>query len=641
MHEAELLSAQRPEEAVQTLQDDRILIELRDIDTLVTGRPIIKIGAKKTSGLAHIARWLKWKFSTHEDAIKSSPNDQIEFFHKQGRLSGDEIPQGASMLWYRVLDPLDDGLIKVAWDSAYKNKSLSRSQLDAIARDVESGATVGELRRKVASTLSTWTSVVEPEQVIIEAVGGFRQGPLEGDNWECKKVAGWLCRHLTIGIAEPRDFYAFYGFNEKYIIHIPRLSREEAVCAYTIKQWLRSEILRAVSQTTDRLDEVRRKDITLYYNGQPVRDGSLFVAGESFHFELSRDAEDKFLRLEAWLLPLTETCNICADEKRVSEMPVLGRITGGCQHDATTCKDCVSQWITSSMETLAWDRLKCPECPEPLGFNDVIRYATKDVFDRYERQATRAALGKIKGFRWCLNPKCDAGEIFPSHCQKAKCHACSKAICIHHDVPWHYGETCREYDKRTRDQQKDNELSEKKIKEIAKPCPGCRKKIHKHSGCDHITCVCGHEWCWLCSAPYTKDADAFLHCEHTRECRYFHSPPFWEGRDALLPFLAHHARAGGRRRPPGHVRWVEMGGVIQEPAVDAAEAAAEGNRAAPPNPIDIPERRPRNLAANNLFDFLIDNFPRENRDRRRNDQNPFIDEALLFQFAEVMERAIR
>nr|GEW49113.1 hypothetical protein [Tanacetum cinerariifolium] len=47
-----------------------------------------------------------------------------------------------------------------------------------------------------------------------------------------------------------------------------------------------------------------------------------------------------------------------------------------------------------------------------------------------------------------------------------------------------------------------------------KPCPSCRKPIEKNHGCMHMTCAqpCGHEFCWLCLAPYTGNS---LHFDST------------------------------------------------------------------------------------------------------------------------------
>ncbi|GJS84769.1 ankyrin repeat-containing protein [Tanacetum coccineum] len=44
-----------------------------------------------------------------------------------------------------------------------------------------------------------------------------------------------------------------------------------------------------------------------------------------------------------------------------------------------------------------------------------------------------------------------------------------------------------------------------------KPCLSCRKPIEKNHGCMHMTCAqpCGHEFCWLCLAPYTGNSSHF------------------------------------------------------------------------------------------------------------------------------------
>lgn len=47
-------------------------------------------------------------------------------------------------------------------------------------------------------------------------------------------------------------------------------------------------------------------------------------------------------------------------------------------------------------------------------------------------------------------------------------------------------------------------------------CPNCELPIQKISGCPHMTCVCGHEFCWYCfkdyyyykSVVYTQHSDS-------------------------------------------------------------------------------------------------------------------------------------
>ncbi len=98
---------------------------------------------------------------------------------------------------------------------------------------------------------------------------------------------------------------------------------------------------------------------------------------------------------------------VCCDDKRITEMPL--RITAACRHSPTLCKSCLQHWIQSSLDDLSWDRLKCPECPELLKFEDVKRFAASDVFERYDRLATRAALKEMRNFRWCLGANCESG----------------------------------------------------------------------------------------------------------------------------------------------------------------------------------------------------------------------------------------
>ncbi len=371
----------------ELLLEGRIQIDLLDIDAPVTGRPRIKIGARKTSNLENVASFLKDRFD--EGAERVSPGSDIEFFHEQEQLRGNEIPKDVSALWYRVLNSKDDGSFEIKWSSSYQSVHPCQSQLDEVVQEIRSGATLGQLRRKVASFLldKRGRTVIEPDQVVIEALGGFRPGPIQGDNWECKNIRAWLCCHLTISLVQPGDFFVFYGFNERYVLHRPTLNYDGTTSGYCIKTSLKLRILTTICRTAGRLDGIRTEDISLYHRRRPVRDGTRFHAGRAFEFELSRNAGNTFVQAEAWLLSLTASCTICADEKRVSEMPTRGRITEDCEHDATACKDCISQWITSSMEAVAWDRLKCPECPKMLGFKDVEKFATRDIFNRYVFQS--------------------------------------------------------------------------------------------------------------------------------------------------------------------------------------------------------------------------------------------------------------
>lgn len=90
--------------------------------------------------------------------------------------------------------------------------------------------------------------------------------------------------------------------------------------------------------------------------------------------------------------------------------------------------------------------------------------------------------------------------------------------------PWHEGQTCREY---SRDlfradfrsiEIEENGQSSLKVQE----CPNCYQALYKSEGCDHITCTCGHEFCYFCHAEYLREStvSSILLVCHRSRCHY-------------------------------------------------------------------------------------------------------------------------
>ena len=69
-----------------------------------------------------------------------------------------------------------------------------------------------------------------------------------------------------------------------------------------------------------------------------------------------------------------------------------------------------------------------------------------------------------------------------------------------------------------------DEASEQAIRNSSLECPGCRSPVQKSSGCNHMTCRCGVEFCYHCGSEYQRDEHGhYMVTEHYQSgrCRQF------------------------------------------------------------------------------------------------------------------------
>lgn len=55
-------------------------------------------------------------------------------------------------------------------------------------------------------------------------------------------------------------------------------------------------------------------------------------------------------------------------------------------------------------------------------------------------------------------------------------------------------------------------------------CPGCKSVVFKYSGCNHITCVCGTEFCFECGKEDPEMLECNNHCRECGETCDYHDP---------------------------------------------------------------------------------------------------------------------
>lgn len=203
--------------------------------------------------------------------------------------------------------------------------------------------------------------------------------------------------------------------------------------------------------------------------------------------------EEWYDALEEPKLSLRE-CSVCGDSSPVQDYPSLM----ACEHIPDVCQECFIQWLDQQMQ--GSERASCPSsgCTNAITHDDVQRYASREMYTRFDELSMRRLLGEEPGFMYCLAKGCTSGQIHDTGVEGPifRCAACDFRMCTAHPtpVPFHEHESCAQYIKRIEDEasntrkKREDDASAAEVKRACIQCPKCGVNIQKNNGCDHMTC---------------------------------------------------------------------------------------------------------------------------------------------------------
>lgn len=214
-------------------------------------------------------------------------------------------------------------------------------------------------------------------------------------------------------------------------------------------------------------------------------------------------------------------------------------------HPLNVCRACLGQHITTQLDTRGIDAcqsLSCPSlgCEHEYTHEEVRMLVPPHVFARYDRLKLLKALSTEPDFRWCLREGCGNGQIHQildqlgdgpldrrrNHIQ---CDKCRFDMCFKHQIPWHRGLSCAEYDRMKAGMAGNNndEATQEWLLANTKMCR-CGAYVEKQGGCFHMTCYsCRYEFCWECMAdwkliqeldPVTGQMRGYNRLAHAPDC---------------------------------------------------------------------------------------------------------------------------
>ena len=152
---------------------------------------------------------------------------------------------------------------------------------------------------------------------------------------------------------------------------------------------------------------------------------------------------------------------------------------------------------------------KCPECNHAINENEAQRLVKRMTGTVLRRQIRAAKNRNNRSFLWCPSSGCGNGEVYaPTLNPFVTCKKCKARICFSHQVMWHEGLTCHQYDLKAAANLDPNAKKDMlEIKRTTKPCPFCKLRIRKEGGCNHMECG-GCKKKWLCKVFTSFNRDS-------------------------------------------------------------------------------------------------------------------------------------
>ncbi|KAF2482311.1 hypothetical protein BDY17DRAFT_324602 [Neohortaea acidophila] len=210
------------------------------------------------------------------------------------------------------------------------------------------------------------------------------------------------------------------------------------------------------------------------------REGRFEQAAFSWHFD---EREKQVVQAPTTPSNKLLMCLICTDN-----YPEQETVEAPCSH--VYCRNCLEHLFRSSMKDETLYPPRC--CKQHIPIHDAHRILPRVLRDEFiDRKEELETLDKT----YCFRPQCSA-FIRPStiNGDRAQCPRCMRSTCTLCKSRYHSGDCEADpgYD----------QLLAAATENNWKRCSACRRFVELKHGCNHITCRCRHEFCYVCGEEW-------------------------------------------------------------------------------------------------------------------------------------------
>ena len=103
---------------------------------------------------------------------------------------------------------------------------------------------------------------------------------------------------------------------------------------------------------------------------------------------------------------------------------------------------------------------------------------------------------------WCPTPGCRVVFAFDAALTEYKCPTCLKHYCLSCKCEFHTGVSCEDYKGMANLSEEERAFMMCVKGAKYKQCPSCKFWVEKSTGCDHMTCRCKYQFCYICGGKY-------------------------------------------------------------------------------------------------------------------------------------------
>ncbi|CAK63918.1 unnamed protein product (macronuclear) [Paramecium tetraurelia] len=181
------------------------------------------------------------------------------------------------------------------------------------------------------------------------------------------------------------------------------------------------------------------------------------------------------------------TCLICGcdDENLVKKLR--------CEH--RFCLYCYFNYLNDKIRNAQVMNILCPQqgCRETFQDSVIQNIVTQETFRKYLNFKYKNEIQKDPNKKWCPVPDCQYYVERNPRSNITIC-KCGAQICFNCGRLAHLNRRCENY----------SDLQFQYAQNIynIKQCPDCSSPVEKNQGCNHMTCRCGYQYCWVCMQKY-------------------------------------------------------------------------------------------------------------------------------------------